>query len=161
MARVASKAAIEILQARFYKTRQDEVDPKDFVIESSVDQKSVEVHSSLLSRQSPFFHRTVTGSFKESTTKVLTLPKSGEAIEQMVKFMYGFELEIKTIEVARELVEMSKMYEVKYLEEAVSATLVKILKPSVVFENLLFFQAFRFQGSCWSLSEVCYENIFT
>ena len=140
MATVASKAAIEILQIRFYKTRQDEVDPKDFVIESSVDQKSVEVHASILSVQSPFFHKAVTGSFKESTTKVLRLPKSGEAIEQMVKFMYGLELKIKTILVARELVEMAKMYEVKYLEEAVSAPLTKLLKPSDVLENLIFYK---------------------
>ena len=66
----ARKAFIEILQRRFYKTRHDEVDPKDFVIESSIDQKYVEVHSFILSVQSPFFLRTVTGSFKESTTKV-------------------------------------------------------------------------------------------
>ena len=66
----ANQALREIQQARFYKTRHDEVDPKDFVIESSIDQKYVEVHSFILSVQSPFFLRTVTGSFKESTTKV-------------------------------------------------------------------------------------------
>ena len=130
MEQFAARGVVKTLQERFSKTRQDSDDPKDFVIESSVDQGSFEVHSFILSGQSPFFLKVVTSPFKESDTKVLKMPKSGEAIEQMVRFMYGFELDIKTMELAREIVEMAKMYDIKFLEEAAAVFISKALDSS-------------------------------
>ena len=137
MALFAAKSLIERYKAKYKDTSQD--DPKDFMVEAE-DGEMFPVHSTVLMIGSEFFNRAVNSPFRENKTRTLKLPYSSTSVEMMIKFLYGYELEkVKSVKVVKEIVEMARMYEIKFLEEAVSIFIDDSLTKEDVVDCIIAF----------------------
>ena len=94
---IARDALIETYKSLW--TSEGDDDQRDFIIESVDDEgektATFSVHSTVLTMRSEMFKTMINGesSFVENKERKVKIPFSSKAVEMMVKFMYGIELE--------------------------------------------------------------------
>jgi len=111
----------------------------DFVVKS-IDGTETRVHSFILIQASEVLEKMVTGDFKEKNEKMIELPNTDAVISLFVRFLYGFELQKKEVglEVAKELLVMAGVYDVKGLKNAVGFLMNDLLSKENVFDMWTF-----------------------
>ena len=79
------------------------------------------------------------GDFLEKKEKRVIIPHSSEAVEDMVKYFYGFELvHVDQLNTLLELIEMAGVYGVEDLDSTVAKHLQALLTEDNVFQTLAF-----------------------
>ena len=101
------------------------------------------------------------GDFVEKKEKRVIIPHSSEAVEDMVKFFYGFELvHVDQLNTLLELIEMAGVYGVEDLDSTVAEHLRALLTEDNVFQTLAF--AFLHKApSCSRVAALACAVLFT
>ena len=95
-------------------------------------------------------------SFAEKKEGKVQVPFSNKAVEMMVKFMYGIELEdLEDLGVYLELIEIGGVYGVRNLDKAAA----EMLKLHVTKENVFHIISFAHLHKADDLKKICSEVI--
>ena len=112
--------------------------------------------------RSEFLETAVTSDFKEKAEKRIELPYSTRAIEQFVKFLYGFELEDESsLEVVKDLIKMGGVYSVPNLQNAASMSLPKLLTRCKILAEITQMMDFAKTHQATAALELCTDFITT
>ena len=97
--------------------------------------------------------------FREKGEKLAKLPLSTEATNQLIKFLYGFELEAETsLEAVMELIYYGGVCGVESLRDAAGEILKKYLNKENVFEVLKYCKKNEAKVAVKSCSETIVNN---
>ena len=89
--------------------------------------------------RSDFFKKLLTGNWIEKDKRSLPLPLSTEATTQLVKFLYGFELEAGLgLDTLKELISYGGVCAVASLQDAAGSLLGKLVNKENVFQTFEF-----------------------
>ena len=89
--------------------------------------------------RSDFFKKLLTGNWIEKDQRSLPLPLSTEATTQLVKFLYGFELEAGLgLDTLKELISYGGVCAVASLQDAAGSLLGKLVNKENVFQTFEF-----------------------
>lgn len=110
--------------------------------------------------RSEFFKKLLTNSnFREKNEQSATLAMSTLATEQMVKFIYGFDLASDlTLDIVKELLVSGGVYGLENLQEAAGEALSKLLTKENVFELLDLVKEYRTEGAINVCAEFAAKN---
>ena len=98
------------------------------------------------------------GSFNEKKDRKVSVPFSSQAVEMMVKFMYGIELEDwKDIDVFLELIEIGGVYGIENLDKAAAEK----IKQHLTKENVFHIFSFAHLHKANDLKKICTEIIIS
>ena len=98
------------------------------------------------------------GSFAEKTDKKVSVPFSSRAVEMMVKFIYGIELEDwEDIDVYLELIEIGGVYGIENLDKAAAEK----IKQKLTKENVFNILSFSHLHKADDLKKICMEMIIS
>ena len=102
----------------------------------------------------------VTGNFKEKDEKRIKMSAySAQAVQQFVKFLYGFELEEENPKgVVMDLIEMGGVYSVENLQIAASIFVPKILTKGNMMEMMDFLKTHKALAALDLCTEFLLEN---
>ena len=96
-------------------------------------EKEIPVHSWLLSSRSDVFKTAITGDFSEKREKKICIQGfSSNGVEEMIRFLYGFEINDEFVEI-EELLALGEMYQIEDLKSAAAMVLEKYLSKERVF----------------------------
>ena len=140
----------------------DEDVKKDFIIESENREGEkatvVPVHSSVLIMRSKVFNRMINGDFAEKKERKVKIPFSSQAVDMMVKYMYGFELEdCENHDAFLELIEIGGVYDIENLKKAAAEK----IKPHVTKETVFHILSFAYLHKADDLKKICLDMIIS
>eukprot|EP00092_Neocalanus_flemingeri_P044732 GFUD01049696.1.p1 GENE.GFUD01049696.1~~GFUD01049696.1.p1 ORF type:complete len:287 (+),score=66.09 GFUD01049696.1:46-906(+) len=96
-------------------------------------EKEIPVHSLVLASRSPVFRAAVTANFTEKKDKKIYIQGfSSKAVEEVVRFLYGFEIN-EGFEEVEELIALGEMYQIDDLKTAAAMILDKNISKERVF----------------------------
>eukprot|EP00092_Neocalanus_flemingeri_P009105 GFUD01009803.1.p1 GENE.GFUD01009803.1~~GFUD01009803.1.p1 ORF type:complete len:309 (-),score=61.73 GFUD01009803.1:238-1164(-) len=96
-------------------------------------EKEIPVHSLVLASRSPVFRAAVTGNFTEKKDKRIYIQGfSSKAVEEVVRFLYGFEIH-EGFEEVEELIALGEMYQIDDLKTAAAMIIDKNISKERVF----------------------------
>ena len=174
---MSSNIARDTLMETFrslWACEEDDQRQRDFVIES-VDVEgektaTFSVHSSVLTMRSEMFKTMINGesSFVENKERKVKVPFSSRAVELMVKYMYGIELEdCKDPRPYFELVEISGVYGIENLNKAAAEKIkpyvkdVKLLDGRFKKETVFDLLSFAHLHKADDLKKICADEIIS
>ena len=142
----------------------DEDVKKDFDIEPENREGDkatvVPVHSSVLTVRSKVFNTMINGesSFAEKKERKVKIPFSSQAVDMMVKYMYGFELEdCENHDAFLELIEIGGVYDIENLKKAAAEK----IKPHVTKETVFHILSFAYLHKADDLKKICLDMIIS
>ena len=110
--------------------------------------------------RSEFFKKLLTNSnFREKNEESANIAMSTQATEQMVRFIYGFDLATDLpLYILKELLVSGGMYGLEKLQEAAGEALKELLTEENVFELLNFVKMHRTEGAINVCAEFAAKN---
>ena len=131
----AQKSTMDSIQ-NLYHNRDNDEDADWTIVSQGGDQ--FKVHPWIIKMRSEVLKRGMTSMFTEHAKKTIELKMcSTFAVKAFLKFLYGFELDFGLdLEILKEVLVLSDMYDVKSLREAVAHVMKKVFTKDNVLEIL-------------------------
>jgi len=141
-----------------YNSRSEGSIPADFTIVCQ-DGSEIPVHSFVLSARSDVLQRAVLGDFKEKNEKRIEMKTfSTAAVQEFVRFLYGFELKNEDLQILTDLIEMGGLYSVHDVQTAAFMCLQEHLNIDNIVELMDFVKTNMAEDATDLLCEFVVKN---